>query len=532
MNLPQQFIRNCRRSMSRVKCADSMGTELTGAGLLTRALIFRRLLEREILAPDERYVGVLLPPSVGGVLANAALPLAQRISVNLNYSASNEVMNSCIRQCGIRHVLTSRRVKQRMPHIELDAEMVFLEDFIGKVTRLDKLIAAAMAYLVPAGLLDRLLKIDRIGDDDVLTVLFTSGSTGEPKGVMLTHRNVGSNVDAINESVHIGDNDVAIGVLPFFHSYGYTATLWTMLALPPKGIYHYTPLEAQQVGELARQHKATILMITPTFLRSYLKRCPAEDFRTLDVVFASAERLPPELADAFQEKFGVRPVEAYGATEMSPLVAVNIPPNRAQGRKPPTSKDGTVGRPIPGTRAKIVHLETGQELGPDEPGMLWLTGPNVMKGYHNRPDLTAEKVRDGWYITGDVAKLDRDGFITITGRQSRFSKIGGEMVPHIKIEETIRQVLEADEDELVAVVSAVPDHRKGERLVVLHVAMEKSPEQICRELAEAGLPNLWIPSPDSFFEVEAIPVLGTGKLDLKALKDLAVDRCSAPAGTG
>ena len=531
MNLPQQFIRNCRRSMPRVKCADSMGTELTGAGLLTRALIFRRLLEREILSADERYVGVLLPPSVGGVLANVALPLAQRISVNLNYSASNDVMNSCIKQCGIRHVLTSRRVMQRMPHIKLDAELVFLEDFVGKVTKLDKIISAAMAYAVPVRLLDRLLKIHRIGDDEVLTVLFTSGSTGEPKGVMLTHRNVGSNVDAINESVHIGEHDVAIGVLPFFHSYGYTATLWTMLALPPKGVYHFTPLEAQQIGELSRKHGATILMITPTFLRSYLKRCPPEDFQTLDVVFASAEQLPPELADAFKAKFGVRPVEAYGATEMSPLVAVNIPPKRAQGRTPPTSKDGTVGRPIPGTKAKIVHLETGEELGPDQPGMLLLTGPNVMKGYLNRPDLTAEKIRDGWYITGDVAKIDHDGFITITGRESRFSKIGGEMVPHIKIEESIRKVLQADEDELTAVVTAVPDERRGERLVVLHVAMQKTPEQIYRLLADEGLPKLWIPSPDSFFEVEAIPVLGTGKLDLKALKDLAIERCKAPAGT-
>ncbi|MBL9124784.1 MAG: AMP-binding protein, partial [Planctomycetaceae bacterium] len=503
----------------------------TGAQLLLRALIFRKLLERDILAPEERYVGVLLPPSAGGVLANVALPLAHRISVNLNYSASSAVMNSCIKQCGIRHVLTSRRVVQRMPHIQLDAELIFLEDFVAKVTKLDKLTAALLTYLVPAAWLDRLLKIDSISDDEVLTVLFTSGSTGEPKGVMLTHRNVGSNIKAINQTIHLTEKDLALGVLPFFHSYGYTATLWTMLALPPAGVYHFTPLEAQQVGELARKYRASILMITPTFLRSYLKRCEPEDFANLDVVFASAERLPPELADAFKAKFGVRPVEAYGATEMSPLVAVNIPPNRAGGYQGPTSKDGTVGRPIPGTQAKILHLETGEELGPDEPGMLWLTGPNVMKGYLNRPDLTAEKVRDGWYVTGDVAKLDRDGFITITGRESRFSKIGGEMVPHIKIEETIRQILGADEDQLTAVVTAVPDTRKGERLVVLHTAIEKSPEVIGRELAQAGLPNLWIPGADSFFEVEAIPVLGSGKVDLKAMKDLALERCGVIAGS-
>ena len=522
MVLPRAFLRNCRRNLSQPKLADSTGMELTGAGLLMRSIIFRRLLTREVLADDEKFVGLLLPPSGGAVLANVALPLAQRVAVNLNYSVSSEVINACIKQCGIRHVLTSKRVMQRMK-LEVDAELVYLEDLIPKVTKLDKLIAAAATYALPLPMLEKWLGMDKVQPDDLLTVLFTSGSTGEPKGVMLSHRNVGSNVQSIDEIVHLTKNDCAMGILPFFHSYGYTATMWTMLALAPKAVYHFSPLEAQQIGELIRTHRANILMSTPTFLRSFLKRCKPEDFASLDVIFASAERLPPELSDAFEAKFGVRPSEAYGATELAPLACLNVPDARTSGVEQHGSKEGSVGRPIPGVTAKIVHPETGEDLGVDEPGMLWFKGPNVMLGYLNNPEETARVVRDGWYVTGDIAKIDAGGFVTITGRESRFSKIGGEMVPHIKIEDSLARILGANED-MKAAVTAIPDQKKGERLIVLHTALEYTPSELCNKLAQMGMPKLWIPSPDSFCEVEELPILGSGKLDLKALKNIAMDK--------
>jgi acyl-[acyl-carrier-protein]-phospholipid O-acyltransferase/long-chain-fatty-acid--[acyl-carrier-protein] ligase len=244
------------------------------------------------------------------------------------------------------------------------------------------------------------------------------------------------------------------------------------------------------------------------------------------VVFASAEKLPVELVNAFEEKFGMRPVEAYGATEMSPLVSVNVPASRSIDGDQRGAKEGSVGRPIPGVTAKIVHPETGEVLGVDQPGMLLVKGPNVMTGYFKRPELTAQVIRDGWYVTGDIAFLDADGFIHITGRESRFSKIGGEMVPHIKIEEMLQKILEAGEEELKAVVTAVPDPKKGERLIVLHKLIDRSPAQLCRELADHGLPNLWIPGTDSFFQIDEIPVLGSGKLDLKALKAIALEKAA------
>lgn len=523
--LPRKFLRMCRRRMRSPKAADSTGAELTGGALLTRTLVLRRLLRRDVLASNEQHVGLLLPPSVAALAANAALAVDCRIAVNLNYTMTAEVINDCIAQCGIRHVLTSRRLVERL-NIAIDAEMVYLEDFKEKVRLVDKLAAAFDAWLTPIPILERRLGLTRVRDDDLLTIIFTSGSTGRPKGVMLTHRNVGSNVGAVDQLIRLSENDVLLGILPIFHSFGYTTTMWTVLTLLPKGIYHFNPLEAREVGRLCREHGATIMITTPTFVRSYLRRCEPEDFAKLDVVFTGAEKLSPEVADAFQRRFGVRPVEGYGATELSPVVSGNIPPSRAAKKEHEGVKEGTVGRPLPGVSAKVVDLETGEDLGPNKSGMLLIKGPNVMKGYFGRPDLTAEVLRDGWYVTGDVAVIDPDGFIQITGRISRFSKLAGEMVPHIRVEEAIGQALQLDEDDLKVVVTAVPDAKKGERLVVLYTELLQSPEQICRALAASGLPSLWIPSPDSFRRVANIPVLGTGKLDLKRVKDVALSEFS------
>jgi acyl-[acyl-carrier-protein]-phospholipid O-acyltransferase/long-chain-fatty-acid--[acyl-carrier-protein] ligase len=512
----------CRRNLRRPKVADSTGTKLTGAGLLTRTLILRRLLLGHVLDQDEQYVGVLLPPSVGAVVTNAALTLVRRIAVNLNYTASADAVHDAIAQCHIRHVLTSRRFVERLP-FKLDANLVYLEDFQDKVSWKDKLIAAVATWLIPMALLNRWFALASIQPDDVLTVIFTSGTTGKPKGVMLTHRNVGSNVDAIHDVLELRKDDVVIGLLPFFHSFGYTVTLWPILATDAKGVYHFNPIDARQIGTLCRQHRATILLATPTFLRPYLKRCEAGDFATLEVVFVAAEKLPAVLADAFEAKFGVRPYEGYGATELSPIASCNVPSSRGPRAADQGARAGSVGRPMPGAEAKVIDVVTGEDLGQEKPGMLLIRGPNVMKGYLNQPDATAQVIRDGWYVTGDVAVIDADGFIRITDRLSRFSKIGGEMVPHLGVEEAILNVLAGTGDVQSMAVTGVPDSRKGERLVVVHTGLGKPVTQVIQELAQAGLPPLWIPSPNSFIQVEELPLLGTGKLDLRKLKQIAAE---------
>lgn len=533
-SLEERFIRMCKKRLRSRKVADLLAGEMTGGQLLMRTLILRRLLRRHVLTENEKYVGLLLPSSVVGLVANLAVALDRRVAVNLNTTVTCETLNYCIKEAGIKHVLTSRKVMEKLSEREpmnLDCEVVYMEDFRedpakGPTTG-DKIAGVLGAYILPTKVLVKQLGIDKIDLDDELCLVFTSGSTGKPKGVMLTHRNIAHNVEAVSQVVHLRKEDVLVGILPFFHSFGSTITLWGTATLDIGGIYHISPLDAKQVGKVIQKFGGTIIVATPTFLRMYLARCTPEEFKTLDVVVAGAEKLPEDLSDAFEKKFGVRPVEGYGATELSPLVSVNIPPSRSIDQFQVDLKEGTVGRPVPGVTAKILDLDSGKELSANQPGMLWIKGPNVMKGYLNRPEQTSEVIEDGWYKTGDVAYLDDDGFIKITGRISRFSKIGGEMVPHLLVEEAIEKILGGqDAGALQVAVTAVPHPTKGERLIVLHTTLSKPVDEIRKELAGMGLPNIFIPGTDSWLETSEIPVLGTGKLDLTELRRRALEAFS------
>jgi acyl-[acyl-carrier-protein]-phospholipid O-acyltransferase/long-chain-fatty-acid--[acyl-carrier-protein] ligase len=291
-------------------------------------------------------------------------------------------------------------------------------------------------------------------------------------------------------------------------------------------VYHFNPLDARMVGKLIQKHQVTIIAATPTFLKSYMKRCDTDQMKTVNLALVGAEKMPPELRIAWNEKFGFEPTEAYGTTELSPAAALNVPDNRSgKSGVDSRTRHGTVGQAIPHTEAAVFHPETGERLATGQEGLLRIKGPNVMLGYLNQPEKTAEVIIDGWYNTGDIAKIDEDGFIEITGRQSRFSKIGGEMVPHIRIEQELTRIIDddlTDEPEVLCAVTSVPDAKKGERLIVLHKPFKKPIPQVLTELQQAGLPNLWIPSQDSFLEMENVPLLGTGKLDLKAVKEAAM----------
>lgn len=526
-SLPMAAVRRCKQRLFASKFSDSTGADVTGANCLIRTMILRRLLRRHVLKPGdfhsgESCVGLLLPPSIGAVLANLALAFDRRTTVNLNYTHSADVLNVCIAAAKIKHVLTSRQVMSKLD-LKLDADIVYLDEFKTKVTLFDKIVAAVSTFAIPSWLLSRMMGLGKIRGGDLATIIFTSGSTGTPKGVELTFDNIASNVEAIDQTIHLTSKDVVLGILPFFHSFGYTVTLWTPAALNMKAVYHYSPIDGKRIGMLAKKHQATVLLTTPTFLRNYLKRCTKEQFETLDVIVAGAEKLPVALCDAFEAKFGVRPVEGYGCTELSPLACVNIPPSRSHDLHQIERKEGTVGRPVPNVAARVVDLESGEELPAEREGMLQVKGPNVMKGYLDQPEKTAEVVRDGWYVTGDVALIDDDGFVRITGRESRFSKIGGEMVPHIQIEETLAEIIGDDQEEAPMVaVTAVPDEKKGERLVVLYQKITQTPDELREQLLSRKLPTIYVPSAEDFHEVDKLPVLGTGKLDLKGIKQLAL----------
>ena len=520
--IPREFVRRCRASLFQERVIDSLGMRLTGGTMLMRSLILRRLLNRHALLPREQepHVGLLLPPSVVGLVANAAVMLDRRTLVNLNFTLSNDILNACIRKAGLRHVLTSRKVLEKFPNLKPDAELVFLEDLPKRVTMADKLAAVAMTFLYPAAVTERMLGLHTIRPDDLFTIIFTSGSTGDPKGVMLSQRNSGSNVHSFSRFAKFGPHDKVLGVLPFFHSFG-MAMMSAIFAAGMLAVMHTSPLEYRIVGQLCRKHGVTVMIGTPTFVNTYVRKCGPDDFRSVDLVVLGAEKMPVSLADAFEKKFGARPIEGYGVTETSPVVCGNLPTSRRADWR----KDGSVGLLIPEVQLRVTNLETGEVIPPGGgPGMIWVGGPCVMKGYLGEPEKTAEVIQDGWYKTNDIGFVDRDGFTTLTGRESRFSKLGGEMVPHLKIEEAILDAVpeETDCDEPpMVVVTGVPDAKKGERLVVLHTGLHKSAEAICAMMRRAGLPSLWIPSPDSFFRVESLPILGTGKLDLRELNRMA-----------
>jgi acyl-[acyl-carrier-protein]-phospholipid O-acyltransferase / long-chain-fatty-acid--[acyl-carrier-protein] ligase len=513
-------IAQCRRRRRVRKMSDSTGVSLNAGDVLIRALALREVLRRHVLDPDERHVGVILPPTVAGAIVNLALALDRRVPVNLNFVMSSHALQASIDQAGVRHVLTSQKVLDRLS-LTFDAESVVVEELRGLVGRRDKAVAALLGAVLPASLLVRWLGLNRVDSQEVFTILFTSGATGDPKGVMLSHANIASNCQAMADRVGIDDHDVLMGVLPFFHAFGLTVTLWMPLLTDASVVYHTNPLEAEAVGRLSKEYGATILLITPTILRLYNRQIPAEDFATLTMVATGAEPLPAEIRDRFATKFGVRPFEGYGTTETSPAIAFNVPPERWRGAGPAPIRDGTVGKPIPDVRLRVIDRVTEEPLPDGEEGILEVSGPNVMLGYLGRPDLTVKVLRDGWYSTGDVARID-EGFITLTGRESQFSKIAGESVPHLLIETSIARILaEFEAEQHAAAVTSVKDARKGERIVVVHVSLPVSPEAILARLRNSGLPPLFLPALDGFIEVESLPMLGSGKIDLRALRSLA-----------
>jgi acyl-[acyl-carrier-protein]-phospholipid O-acyltransferase/long-chain-fatty-acid--[acyl-carrier-protein] ligase len=410
--------------------------------------------------------------------------------------------------------------------MEVPANVVFLEDLAGKrggLARIGDLIAA---LVFPPRLLLRSIGGKEVGVDDVVTVIFSSGSTGEPKGVMLTHFNIISNIQSVSQVLDMNASQRILGILPFFHATGYTGGLWAPLLTGVGAVYHVNPLDARTVGELVKRHGVTILFATPTFIHGYARRCDPGDFGSLRYVIVGAEKLTPAVAELFARRFGIEPMEGYGCTEASPMIGVNVPDYRGPGMFQVGWKRGTVGRPLPGVSVRIVDPETGAPLPAGREGMLLAKGPNIMKGYLGDPELTARVLRDGWYSTGDIALVDEDGFITITDRLSRFAKIAGEMVPIIKIEAALHEALGLTDQTFS--VTSVPDPAKGERLAVIHTVPEEKLDELFEKLPRWDLPNLWVPRREAFVRVEEIPRLATGKVDLKKVREI-VDSVGAQA---
>jgi len=521
-SLGRQFVRTAKHHWRTFAMADATTKPMTFGRVLVGSLLLSRWVRRRLDA--ETNIGLLLPASVGGSLANLAVSLAGKVPVNLNFTAGRESMTLAIEKAGINTILTSRKFLSKAG-LEPTGKMVFLEDVMKEFGKAEKLRALVVARVLPSWVLNRLY-VNATSGDAVATIIFSSGSTGTPKGVMLTHRNILSNVDAIGQLYDLTSTDVLLGVLPFFHSFGFTGTIWLPAVSGFGVVYHPNPMDAKAIGELAGEHKATVIISTPTFCGSYVRKCAREQFKYLRYAIVGAERLREAIAVSFRDTFGIDLLEGYGCTEMAPVVAVNVPDVEDGRERQRGTRVGTVGHPLPGVAAMIVDPATGEGPLFGREGLLLVKGPNRMLGYLGEPEKTAEAIRGGWYVTGDIATIDDGGFIQITDRLSRFSKIAGEMVPHMRIEEQIQALVH---DHASAVVTSIADSGKGERLVAYYTDPDLSPAALWERLCQTELPRLWLPKREDLHFIDSIPTLGTGKVDLRAVRQLALDQAASPA---
>jgi acyl-[acyl-carrier-protein]-phospholipid O-acyltransferase/long-chain-fatty-acid--[acyl-carrier-protein] ligase len=526
--LHHEFIKMARRHPFSMLLSDPMRPRVSRSAALVGAVALARALRKPWC--EQQCVGILLPPSAAGALANLASSLSGRTSVNLNYTSGKAGMESAVRQAELRTVLTSRAFVDKAG-LEMPAgvEPIWIEEIAARIGFASRALSFCLGYLTPIRWIERRCGARRApAVDDVVTIIFSSGSTAEPKGVRLSHFNIGSNLEAIMQVFRVDKNDKVLGILPLFHSFGYLS-LWFALCRRMAIVFYPNPIDGAAVGELVQRHRITFLLATPTFLQIYARRCTPAQFGSLRVVLTGAEKLTDQTSQAFEQQFGIRPLEGYGTTECAPAIAVSVPDFRAAGFYQPGSRRGYVGQALPGVAVRIVDPDTHEPLAIGSEGMVIVKGPNVMAGYLGRDDLTEKVMRDGWYVTGDIGAMDEDGFLRITDRLSRFSKIGGEMVPHGKIEEELHAA--AGRSQQTFAVTSVPDERKGERLAVLHTFDEAEVPRLIEALAARGLPNLFIPRREAFIRVDALPVLGTGKLDLRALRRIAAQHLGQAAGS-
>jgi acyl-[acyl-carrier-protein]-phospholipid O-acyltransferase / long-chain-fatty-acid--[acyl-carrier-protein] ligase len=501
--LATELIQVARKNWDRRAMVDSTAAKLTFGEMLIGALLFRSQIKE-----DEQQVGVLLPASVGAALVNYAIALAGKTSVNINFTAGKDHLQFVQESCELKTIFTSRAFLEKVG-IEATPQMVFVEEVRKTFSGIDKAVGWLKAKFLPSGILAR-------GEaTDVATILYSSGSTGVPKGIMLSHENVLANMDAVAQVYSVNEQDSMLGSLPFFHSFGFVYTLWFPILHGFRVAYHPNPIDAKKIGELADENGVTFLLSTPTFAQGYVKRIEPKQFHALKYVLVGAEKLSPELNEKFKATFGVEMQEGYGCTEMSPVIAVNALDLPGQVRH----RDGSVGRPLPGTKIKIVNAETFEEVKPGEPGLLLSGGPSRMLGYWKDPERTKMSLRDGLYVTGDIVRQDEDGFLFITDRLARFSKIGGEMISHGKTEEVARRIL----PEAQIVVCGVPDSSKGERLVLMYVGEADCSAALWKALQESELPAIAVPKKNEIVRVDLLPTLGTGKLDLQKVKKMAAE---------
>jgi acyl-[acyl-carrier-protein]-phospholipid O-acyltransferase/long-chain-fatty-acid--[acyl-carrier-protein] ligase len=495
-------------------------SELSRAKLLGAAAALSRFLRRNF---SDSRIAIVLPAGKGSMVANLAVALAGKTTVDLNFTAGRNANESAIQHADLRVAISATPFIERVKDFPWPQQVLKLDELMpGLKARI--LYWWMMAIFLPKPLFLRAMQIPKRGGHEEAVLLFTSGSSGDPKGVVLSHRNIVGNVSQFRELLDAKKEDAILASLPFFHSFGCTVTLWYPMIEGVRIVTYPSPLEVAKNAALIEKYKLTLLLATPTFLRGYLRKAEPDQLRSLRLVITGAEKLPLDLTKKFEERFNQRVFEGYGLTETSPVVSVNLPepkPKRPGEQVQPSSRLGSVGKMAPGIAAEIRDPETDEKLSLHETGMVWFRGVNIFEGYLHDEKRTNEVLYDGWLKTGDIGRFDDDGFLYIEGRLSRFSKIGGEMVPHESIENKIIDLLGiAGRDERLIAIMGMQDEAKGEALVLL-TAMDVDLAQLRDKLRDAGVPNLWIPK--KVCRIESIPVMASGKLDLQKCQQIAAD---------
>ncbi len=480
--------------------------------LLALSLLLAKKIKKHI---NERRIGIALPAGAGSHIANLALLFANKTPVNLNFTLGRSAIQSAIEQAGIKTIISTDALLKRFPQFPWTQNVLDIAKIISGFSKFSLTRLFSLFCLLPSNFLAKKFKIATIGGNNEATIIFSSGTTGKPKGIVLSHKNLIANCIQIKKLGLIKPTDSILASLPIFHSFGMLVNMWFCLLFRIKTATCTNPLEIKKIANVIKKENITITLSTPTFFKQYFNKVSPELLKSLRVVAGGGEKVSIDLINSWEKSFGSEMVAGYGLTEASPIVSLNFPKESDQNKN---NKKGSVGRVLPGIAVKFIGPETGKPIPLGEVGILCLKGPNIFNGYLNDELSTKQILRDGWLITGDLARLDSDGFLYIEGRVSRFSKIGGEMVPHVGLEEAISRILSLTHENgpEIAIMSRT-DKKKGESLILLS-EKEINMQFLREKLLQAGISPLWIPR--ECIILDDIPSLATGKLDLGTCKQI------------
>jgi len=501
MLLHHHFIQIAKRHRGKPAFVDCTSNKTV---TYSKAFIASLILAEKFRKFDEGFTGLMIPTSAGCAFAFLGLLMSGRTPVMINYSTGAEKnARYAQRKCKFKTIITSRVLLKKIQCRPVEG-MVFIEDIVEKISFTDKLKAAVMTRL-PFSFIVKY--IHGGSEDDDLVILFTSGSEKDPKAVELSHRNISSNIADFSTVISLSDRDIMLANLPYFHVFGLTVNLWAPLYHGMSVVSYANPLDYKTLCSIIREQRPTIMVGTPSFLLGYLRKADTGDFASVRLALCGADKCPDVLRTEFLEKHGITLYEGYGATETSPVIAVNTPDH---------NRPGSVGKVLPGVQVRIENYDSGEDCSPGETGRIMVKGDLLMKGYFDDFEETSMRIRHGWYDTGDMGYLDEDGYLWHAGRLKRFVKIGGEMVSMVSVENVLEKFLQED---VSCCVVELPDALKGAKIVAV-VTREIDEKKTLKQMAE-HLPNIALPK--QFVVMQELPKMGSGKIDFRSVTDMVYD---------